>query len=77
NELRTIDNINIITPDEKGSIVTFTITDQDVRKIGEQLTKFERPIELNIRQNMIRISLHIYNTEEDVLHFIDNLKQCM
>ncbi|MFX0124173.1 MAG: aminotransferase class V-fold PLP-dependent enzyme, partial [Candidatus Hodarchaeota archaeon] len=25
NELRTIDNINIITPDEKGSIVTFTI----------------------------------------------------
>ncbi|MFX1517311.1 MAG: aminotransferase class V-fold PLP-dependent enzyme [Promethearchaeota archaeon] len=74
-ELRKIDNINIITPEEKGSIVTFTIGDKDLHKIGEQLRKLNRPIELNIRQNMIRISLHVYNTEEDVIHFIENLKE--
>jgi selenocysteine lyase/cysteine desulfurase len=75
NELRTINNVKIITPEEKGSIVTFTTTDKDVRKIGEQLSKLERPIELSIRNNMIRISLHVYNTEEDVLQFIKSLKK--
>jgi selenocysteine lyase/cysteine desulfurase len=73
-ELRGINNINIITPDERGSIITFTIEGEDLRKIGKQLSNLERPIELSIRQNMIRISLHVYNTEEDVLHFVNNLK---
>ncbi len=75
NELRTLDNIKIITPEEKGSIVTFTTTDKDVRKIGEELKQFKRPIELSIRNKMIRISLHLYNTEEDVLQVIKNLKK--
>ena len=74
-ELRKIEKVNIVTPEEKGSIVTFTIADKDLRKVGEQLSKLPRPIELSIRQNMIRISLHVYNTEEDVIHFINNLKE--
>ncbi|MFX1507809.1 MAG: aminotransferase class V-fold PLP-dependent enzyme [Promethearchaeota archaeon] len=73
-ELRKIKNINIITPEEKGSIITFTIENKDLHKIGKQLSNLKRPIELSIRQNMIRISLHLYNTEEDVLHFVNNLK---
>ena len=73
-ELTRINNINIVTPEEKGSIITFTIEGEDLRKIGKQLSNLERPIELSIRQNMIRISLHVYNTEEDVLHFVNNLK---
>ncbi|MFX1538758.1 MAG: aminotransferase class V-fold PLP-dependent enzyme [Promethearchaeota archaeon] len=74
-ELRKIENIKIISPEEKGSIVTFTVLNKDVRKIGEYLTKLNRPIELSIRQNMIRISLHVYNDEEDVMHFIKNFKE--
>jgi len=74
-ELKKIENINIVTPEEKGSIITFTIANKDLRKVGEQLSKLPRPIELSIRQNMIRISLHVYNTEEDVIHFIRNLKE--
>jgi len=74
-ELRKIENVNIVTPEEKGSIITFTVADKDLRKVGEQLSKLSRPIELSIRQNMIRISLHVYNTEEDVMHFILNLKE--
>ncbi|UCG00746.1 MAG: aminotransferase class V-fold PLP-dependent enzyme [Candidatus Heimdallarchaeota archaeon] len=75
NELKSIENVRIITPEKKASIVTFKIKDVDLRKIGEELRKLKRPIELNIRQNMIRISLHVYNTEEDVLQLIENLKK--
>ncbi|MFW9903635.1 MAG: aminotransferase class V-fold PLP-dependent enzyme [Candidatus Thorarchaeota archaeon] len=74
-ELRKIKNVNIVTPEEKGSIITFTIRDKDLRKVGEQLKELNRPIEVSIRQNMMRISLHVYNTEEDVMHFIENLKE--
>lgn len=74
-ELRAIENVKLITPEEKGSIVTFTIVGKDVRKIGEKLKNLKRPIELNIRQNMLRVSLHVYNTEEDVQHFVSSLKQ--
>ncbi|MFX0013367.1 MAG: aminotransferase class V-fold PLP-dependent enzyme [Promethearchaeota archaeon] len=76
-ELSSIDGVKIVTPEEKASIVTFTINNRDLYKIGEQLKKLKRPIELNIRQNMIRISLHVYNTEEDVSHFVTNLKQLL
>ena len=76
-ELREIKNVRIITPEEKGSIITFTILGKDCRKIGGYLTRLNRPIELSIRQSMIRISLHVYNTEEDVMHFINNLKEVL
>ena len=74
-ELRTLENVKIITPEEKGSIVSFNIIGKDIRKIGEKLQNLRRPIELSVRQNMLRVSLHVYNTEADVTHFVNNLKQ--
>lgn len=74
-ELRTLEDVRIITPEEKGSIASFNIIGKDIRKIGEKLQNLKRPIELSVRQNMLRVSLHVYNTEADVTHFANNLKQ--
>ena len=76
-ELSTIENIRIITPEEKGSIVSFNIIGKDIRQIGEKLQNLRRPIELNVRQNMLRVSLHVYNTEADVNHIVSSLEQVL
>lgn len=76
-ELSTMENIRIITPEEKGSIVSFNIIGKDIRQIGEKLQNLRRPIELNVRQNMLRVSLHVYNTEADVNHFVSSLEQVL
>jgi len=79
-ELNSIKYVNLVTPvnrDERGSIVTFRVDKEDPKKIAEKLHKLERPIELSIRQNMIRISPHIYNTEEDISHFVDSLRNIL
>jgi len=74
-EISSIENIAVITPENRGSIITFNIKDRNIRKVVDKLHKLKRPVELSIRQNMIRISPHIYNTEADILHFVDNLKK--
>ncbi|MHA1978508.1 MAG: aminotransferase class V-fold PLP-dependent enzyme [Candidatus Hodarchaeales archaeon] len=74
-ELKSINGIKIISPRIRGSIVTFTLLDMDLKKIGEKLGKVPRPINITIRQNRLRISPHFYNTESDILHFIENLKK--
>ena len=79
-ELSSIEHVNLVTPvnrDERGSIVTFGVDKEDPKRIVEKLRKLERPVELTIRQNMIRISPHIYNTEEDISHFIDSLRKIL
>ena len=76
-ELRSIVDIDIITPENRGSIITFKISGKDVRKVVENLHRLKRPVELSIRQNMIRISPHIYNTEIDILYFINSLKDIL
>ncbi|MFX1284638.1 MAG: aminotransferase class V-fold PLP-dependent enzyme [Promethearchaeota archaeon] len=74
-ELSLIEGIKIISPECRGSIVTFTIEGKESKEINEKLRSLKRPIELTIRQNMIRVSPHIYNTEEDIIDFVTNLKQ--
>lgn len=77
-ELNSIKYVNLVTPlniDERGSIVTFGVEGVDPFKIFDKLRNLNRPIELTIRQNMIRISPHLYNTEEDILHFVDSLRK--
>jgi selenocysteine lyase/cysteine desulfurase len=77
-ELSTIDEINIISPEDRGSIVAFRLNaNRDLKHISESLRKLKRPIEFTIRQNMVRISPHIYNTEEDIMYFINSLKQAL
>ena len=79
-ELSSIEHVNLVTPtnrDERGSIVTFGVDKEDPKRIFEKLRKLKRPVELTIRQNMIRISPHIYNTEEDISHFTDNLRKIL
>ena len=79
-ELSSIEHVNLVTPtnrDERGSIVTFGVDKEDPKEIVRKLRKLARPVELTIRQNMIRISPHIYNTEEDISHFTDNLRKIL
>ncbi|MHA2244230.1 MAG: aminotransferase class V-fold PLP-dependent enzyme [Candidatus Hodarchaeales archaeon] len=76
-ELNLIEGIEIISPEKSGSITAFTIEGKESKEIGEKLRSLKRPIELTIRQNMVRVSPHIYNTEEDILNFVTNLKQIM
>jgi selenocysteine lyase/cysteine desulfurase len=78
NELGTIEEINIISPEARGSIVAFRLnTKRDLKHISERLRKLKRPIEFTVRQSMVRISPHIYNTEEDIINFINSLKQTL
>ncbi|MHA2332279.1 MAG: aminotransferase class V-fold PLP-dependent enzyme [Candidatus Hodarchaeales archaeon] len=74
-ELEQIEGIEIITPDDNGSILTFKIKGRNSHEIGKRLQKLERPIELSIRQNMIRISPHFYNNETDILHTVNSIKK--
>ncbi len=74
-ELEQIKEIDVISPDLRGSIVTFSINHKDIKIIGKQLGKLPRPINVSIRQNRLRISPHFYNTEVSILDFVDNFKR--
>ena len=37
--------------------------------------KIERPVELSVRLGLIRVSPHLYNTEEDIAQLIDGIRQ--
>ncbi|MBS7250726.1 MAG: aminotransferase class V-fold PLP-dependent enzyme, partial [Candidatus Freyarchaeota archaeon] len=76
-ELESIKGVNIITPQDRGSIVTFYIKGKDSKNVAEKLRKEKRPVELSIRLNMIRLSPHLYNTEEDILQFLEGLKKAI
>ena len=76
-DLTAINGVDIIAPSTRGSIVAFRIKDKPVQEVGQRLRKLERPVEMSVRQNMIRIALHFYNTEADVIHLVDNIKQIL
>ncbi|MHA2226695.1 MAG: aminotransferase class V-fold PLP-dependent enzyme [Candidatus Hodarchaeales archaeon] len=76
-ELHAINGVQIISPDVRGSIVSFKFKDFKVQEVGNLLRNLDRPVEMSIRQGMIRIALHFYNTESDVLSFVENLKQIL
>ncbi|MFC1803363.1 aminotransferase class V-fold PLP-dependent enzyme [Thermoproteota archaeon] len=74
-ELAQFDDIDLISIDDHGPIATFSIKDKDSAIIGKKLKKLDRPVELSVRNGLIRISPHLYNTEEDIVQFIEGLKQ--
>ncbi|MFX1518352.1 MAG: aminotransferase class V-fold PLP-dependent enzyme [Promethearchaeota archaeon] len=74
-ELSSIASVDIITPEDRCSILTLKPTHKDSRPIADALRKLERPVEFSLRLGMIRIAPHIYNNELDVLYFVGNLKQ--
>lgn len=76
-ELNSIDGMELISPEERGSIIAFTIKGKQSKAINEKLRHLPRPIEVTIRQNLVRVSPHFYNTKEDILHFIDNFKKAI
>ena len=77
NELNEINGVKIISPRTRGSIITLRMEDKPVQEVGQRLRTLERPVEMSIRQGMIRIALHFYNTESDIAHFIENLKRIL
>jgi len=74
-ELGQIDGIDIITIEDHGPIVTFKIKGRDSSEINNRLRNLERPVELSVRLGLIRISPHLYNTEEDIAQLIDGIRK--
>ena len=76
-ELESMERIEIITPENRGSILTFKISDKASQEVNSNLKRMEKPVELTIRQNMVRVSPHLYNTDSDITHFINSLIQIL
>jgi selenocysteine lyase/cysteine desulfurase len=76
-ELSNFDGLDMISLEDHGPIVTFSIKGKDSTEIGKKLKKLDRPVELSVRNGLIRVSPHLYNTEKDVIQFIDGLKQVL
>jgi selenocysteine lyase/cysteine desulfurase len=76
-ELARLEGLDLISLEDQGPIVTFNINGRDSTLIGKKLQNLERPVELSVRNGLIRVSPHLYNTETDVIQFIDGLKQVL
>jgi selenocysteine lyase/cysteine desulfurase len=76
-ELQKFEGLDLIKIDEHGPIVTFSIKNKDSSVINRKLKLLDRPIELSVRNRLIRVSPHLYNTEEDIVEFIEILKQVL
>lgn len=77
NELIGINGVEIISPSTRGSIITFRIEGKNIQEVGQRLRTLEKPVEMSIRQGMIRIALHFYNTESDIDHLVENLNKIL
>ena len=76
-ELISIENVDIITPEDRCSILTFELKDKDSKIVAKELRNLKRPIEFSLRLGLLRIAPHIYNTEADILHFVENLREIL
>jgi selenocysteine lyase/cysteine desulfurase len=76
-ELDLIQGLEPITPEEHGSIYTFKVSGMKSRELTAELGRLDRPIELSVRQGLIRVSPHLYNTENDIEEFITVLKRAV
>jgi selenocysteine lyase/cysteine desulfurase len=76
-ELARFEGLDLISLEDQGPIVTFNINGRDSTLIGKKLQNLERPVELSVRNGLIRVSPHLYNTETDVIQFIDGLKHVL
>ncbi len=76
-ELEALRNVKVITPldeKERGAIVTFKI-ERDAKYVADRLRHLKKPIEVSVRKGMLRASPHLYNTEQDILYLVENLKK--
>jgi cysteine desulfurase/selenocysteine lyase len=73
--LQAIKGLEPVTPEEHGSIYTFTVKGLESNAVSKELKSMERPIELSIRQGLIRVSPHLYNNERDILEFVEAMKR--
>jgi selenocysteine lyase/cysteine desulfurase len=76
-ELSRLDELELISLQDHGPIATFSIKGKDSTEISMKLKKLERPVELSVRNGLIRVSPHLYNSEEDIIQFINGLKQVL
>jgi selenocysteine lyase/cysteine desulfurase len=76
-ELALIKGLDMISIEDHGPIVTFRVIGTDSSIIKKKLQELDRPVELSVRNGLIRVSPHLYNTEKDVMEFINGLKQAL
>ena len=69
--------LNVITPTDHGSIFTFRPLNIKSCDVAARLRSTFRPVELSVRQVLIRLSPHLYNTEEDIQEVVESLKQVL
>lgn len=67
----------MISIEDHGPIVTFMVNGKDSSIIKRKLQELDRPVELSVRNGLIRVSPHLYNTEDDVTEFIEGLNQAL
>jgi|Deesub1362B_J571_1020462.scaffolds.fasta_scaffold00004_222 selenocysteine lyase/cysteine desulfurase len=74
-DIKNMKSLSVI-PDreniERGSIITIKVDNPDI--LTKEVRKLKRPIEYSIRNNLVRISPHIYNTYEDISHLTSYLR---
>jgi selenocysteine lyase/cysteine desulfurase len=72
-----IKGLEMISIEDHGPILTFKVNGKDSSIIKRKLQELDRPVELSVRNGLIRVSPHLYNTETDVMEFIEGLKQAL
>jgi selenocysteine lyase/cysteine desulfurase len=76
-EMAGIKGLEMMSIDDHGPIITFWVNGKDSSAIKHKLQQLDRPVELSVRNGLIRVSPHLYNTETDVMEFIEGLKQAL
>jgi selenocysteine lyase/cysteine desulfurase len=76
-EMAQIKGLEMMSIGDHGPILTFWVNGKDSSVIKKKLQELDRPVELSVRNGLIRVSPHIYNTETDVMEFIEGLKQAL
>ena len=65
-ELQSLGGLEQVTPPSRGSIYSFQPKALSPAELAKALKALNRPVELSLRRGLVRLSPHIYNTEEDV-----------
>jgi selenocysteine lyase/cysteine desulfurase len=76
-EMASFKGLEMISIEDHGPIITFRVEGKDSSVIKRNLQQLDRPVELSVRNGLIRVSPHLYNTETDVIEFIEGLKQAL
>lgn len=76
-ELQQIKGVELLSIDSHGPIVSFTVKEKNSGMIKKSLQSLDRPVELSVRNELIRVSPHFYNSKMDINEFIDGLKKAI